>query len=251
MSTLMVEPNSRLIRWMTWSGLVCIVIIAGGMLLARQLPPPSATLSAEQIARRFAEHKNWIRLGGLLMIFGVALWACFVAVINLWIRRMERGAPILTYLSLILSAVGTFIFFLFPFLWVVAAFRPETISPDIIITLNDTAWLAFLWLATPFAFWWLLIAVAIFQDRNETRILPRWVAYLNIFLALDSLCGLTTAFLKSGPLSWTGVLSFWIPLSVTFVWIVGMTVTMDRALKERATQEWPIEEAERVLALAN
>jgi hypothetical protein len=164
---------------------------------------------------------------------------------------MERGAPILTYLSLILSAVGTFIFLLLPFLWTVAAVRPESTSPDVLITLNDAVWLSFIWLASPFTLWFLVIAVAIFQDRNETRILPRWVAYLNVFFAVDTLCGLTTAFLKSGPLSWTGVISFWNPLTVTFVWLVAMTVTMQRALKERETQPSAIEEAERILAFSD
>jgi len=241
--------NTRALRWLIWSGMVCLAILGPAMLLARVLPLPAATLSAEQIAHRWVEHKNSIRLGCVLMMLGISLWATYCAAISYWIRRMEQGVPILTYLSLILPGTGTVLFLLAPFLWSVAAFRPETMSPDVILALNDAACLAFIWLVGPFIIQFALYGIAILQDKSAPNIFPRWVGYLNIFFSIECFCGLTTASVKSGPLSWTGVISFWNVMAVFAIWLVTMTVTMLRALRSLEARQRTVSESEPVLAL--
>jgi hypothetical protein len=41
------------------------------------------------------------------------------------------------------------------------------------------------------------------------------------------------AFFKVGPFAWDGIMAFYIPLTVFFVWLVGMTVVMFRLGSER------------------
>jgi hypothetical protein len=35
---------------------------------------------------------------------------------------------------------------------------------------------------------------------------------------------------KTGPLAWNGLLGFWIPVSVYFLWVIGTTVMTGRAV---------------------
>ena len=67
--------------------------------------------------------------------------------------------------------------------WLIAAFRPER-DPQLILLLNDLAWMAFI---TPVGFIIaqnFCLALGIYMDAQPKPVFPRWVGHFNIVTAL-------------------------------------------------------------------
>lgn len=228
--------NFKVLRWLVWSGPFMIVNLLAGMVAVHFIPPPSPAKSSQQISDMFAAHHTAIVASSVVMMFGWACWATFCPAVMMMIRRTEAGRPVITYTSIALIGGGMVFFEMIPLTWCVAAYRAGSISPEIIRTLNDWAWFNFLFSAPSFLIWFVLVAVAIFNDKNEPAIYPRWVAYCNLWLALLALPAMLIGFFKTGPLAWNGVLAFYIPVGVFVIWFYVMTVATLRAIKvEEAT----------------
>ena len=115
--------------------------------------------------------------------------------------------------------------------WSVAAFRPNDVAPDVTRTLNDIGWFLFEFQWPVFCVWFVGVAAAIFRDYNIPRILPVWVAYVNIAAALLSAPYGLMLFFKTGAFSGRGLIGFYLPTGVTFAWMLVMSVMVLRALK--------------------
>lgn len=234
--------DSGLMKAAVWSGIVLIVamVVAQGALM-HFIPPPSPDLSAQEIADRFIERKNEIRLGSLIQCMAWSFWATWAMAITVLIRRMEGGFPILSYCSLALNGGGYVFFILIPMTWAVIAFRPETLDPEIIQIMNDWVWFDFLFTWPPFAVFMAIIGVAILKDRNVPAIYPRWVAYLNFWCAILIFPAGLIAFFHTGPFAYDGVGAFWIPFAVFFGWMIAMSATtlqaIDRQKQARVESE--------------
>jgi len=74
------------------------------------------------------------------------------------------------------------------------------------------------------------LAVATLRDQRAEPVYPRWFAYFQLWCALG--VGLTFGvwIFKTGPLAWDGLIGFWIPVSVYFVWVLTTTVMTGRAI---------------------
>lgn len=221
----------RIVRWLVWSGPFTFAVVAAGMLIAGFIPPHPPSASAEAIAREFIEHATWIKIGCSLVFIGACFWATWNVAIAFFMRRMEKGMPLLTSVFLVLAAAGTVIYILPAIIWLVAAFRPEAVPPQTTRMLNDAAWLMFVWTVPSYSLAMVMTAVAIFRDGNTPRVLPRWIAYLNLLFAIDLFSCYLVAFFKEGPLAWNGVVSFWNPVALYLTWAIGMTVGMLQALR--------------------
>src|SRR5438105_4631593 len=92
------EMDSTVLRTLVWTGpaLVVGMVIAMWPLL-HMLPPPSPSLSADEIMHKFADHNTRVRLGALLMMICWCLYPVWGVVVALFIRNTERKYPILTY----------------------------------------------------------------------------------------------------------------------------------------------------------
>jgi hypothetical protein len=221
-----IELDSGLAKAAVWSGIALIVamIIAQGFLM-HFIPPPSPALSAEELAQKFIDRRDEIRLGCIIQCIFWSFWATWGIAITLFIRKMERSYPILTYTSIALVGGGYVFFILIPMTWAVIAFRPETLDPAVMQIMNDWVWFDFLFTWPPFALWMVVIALAIFKDHNVPTLYPRWVAYLNIWCAILIFPAGLIAFFHEGLFAYDGVGAFWIPFAVFFGWMITMSVT--------------------------
>ena len=234
--------NPKVQRAMVWSGPAMVVALTVGLIpLAGFVPIPSPLRSGEQIAAMYVENQLSIRIGCALMMIAGALWATWCAVIAMWTRRMESGYPSLTYACLCCIGYDVWIFESYPMCWAVAAFRADSIAPDITRMLNDVGWFLFVFTWPPFALFCFLVAAAILHDRNSPAIFPRWVAYLNVFSGLSITPGILIAFFKTGPFAYNGILAVYIPLAIFFAWMLIMTWLLLRAVstEERRLGEAP------------
>lgn len=214
-----------------WSGPALVVLFLIGCIpLAGFIPPPSPAASADEIAAMFRDDTTAIRIGCLVMIVGLSLIAPWGATIAAQTRRMERGFPILTYTQIACVGAALIVVIFIPMAWAVAAFRPDDVSPDVTRSWNDFAWFLFLFTWPPFSVWCLAIALAIFRDESVPSIFPRWTAYLNLWTAFLFIPAGLMAFFKTGPFSYRGLFTMYMPLAVFFIWMIAMTVVLLRAI---------------------
>jgi hypothetical protein len=74
------------------------------------------------------------------------------------------------------------------------------------------------------------IGVAILNDKRQT--LPRWVAYVNFWVAFSFTPDVLAFFFHSGPFGWRGIFIFWLALTTYSVFLIVMSVTLLKAIRE-------------------
>jgi len=229
MNNLDLHPG--IMRAFLWSGVLVVItlLFAQGYLMGF-IPPPSPALPAAKLAQIFIDNRVNIQIGTLIQCIFWSFWNTWAIAIAMFIRRMERGAPILTYASIANIGGGYVFFILIPMTWAVIAFRCQALDPNIIQVMNDWVWFDWLFTWPPFALWMVIIGVAVLNDYNIPRVFPRWVGFFNFWSALLIFPAGLIAFFKTGPFAYDGAISFWFAVAVFFGWMVVMTVVTFRAV---------------------
>lgn len=220
-----------------WCGFLCpIVMFTGLWPLANFFPPPSPGDSAEVIVNLYTEHLTGIRAGMIFFMVSAALYGAFSAAIAAQMRRMEcRETPVLTYTQLAAGIASIWLFLLPGLIFSVAAFRPER-SPDVTQALNDIGWFTFV---MPFTLGFmqnLALGFAILGDKRPEPVMPRWVGYFNLWIALLFIPACLLTFFKSGPFAWDGLLAFWIPAGVFGGWFFLIALMVLRGIRQQAAE---------------
>jgi hypothetical protein len=218
--------NTRYQILLAWSGAVLVLLFAVGFYpLAHFIPPPLPSASAAEIAGMYQQNPLQIRLGLLVMMISFGLVCPFAAVIFIQLSRIQRGPSILPYAQLACGICGGALVMIPLMLWAGAAFRPDR-NPELIMILNDMAWISFLWPVPVFFLQVVSTGLAILGDKNDQPILPRWSGFFCLWCAVAFLPGLLLIFFEIGPFAWNGLLTFWLGASVFFTWYMVMSVVM-------------------------
>lgn len=201
------------------------------MLIGGLIPPLSPTSSAQETAQFMIDNKLRLRLGIALTLIAACVAMPFLAEICLRIRRIEGKWGVLSVTQIL--ALAVFVpGFLFPLMVLAAAtFRPDGRPAEITQALNDVFWLMFVGLVGTLIVQTVVLAIATFIDRTEPITFPRWFGYLNIWYALLATPGGAVVIFNDGPLAWNGAFAFWIPLVAFTVWVMAVTVVMDRSIR--------------------
>lgn len=235
------HTNTALLRAMAYSGIVLVVALAltQGWMMGF-IPPPSPALSPEELRQIFIDRKLGIRVGTLIQCICYTFYLTWAMSIVMLMRRMERGLPTLTYLSVANTGGGYVFFLLMPITWAMLAFRPELMDPAFMQIMNDWVWFVFILSWPPFAIFMVCIAIAVFRDHNIPTLFPRWVAFFNLWCAVLIMPAALIEFFTTGPFAYDGLISFWFIYIVFFGWIVTMSVVTLRAIaaeKRRSADE--------------
>jgi hypothetical protein len=228
--------NARIHMICVWCGPIYLGIFLTGLLIAGMFPPPRPSLTAFEIANMYATHTNAIRFGMLISFFGSVLYLPFCMAISQQMRRMEGRYAILAELMSTMAVISLFTQWFPPMLMLTAAYRPQS-SPEVIQFANDLAWMLNVVTINCFLVQYLAIAAAIFSDKSPEPILPRWVAFINLWVSFVFLPGETLAFVYSGPFAWQGLLSFYAGLVAYSVWFWGMFFPLRQAIKKQAREQ--------------
>jgi hypothetical protein len=216
-----------------WCGPLLILLVGGGLLVAGLWPPPQPTATAEQMRAFFANNSVQVHLGLALMMAGMGLIVPWGASLAAQTNRIRSSSSVTTFVQIAAIGVATLIGVASVISWAVASFRPAEISPELTRTLSDLGWFFFVFDWSPLFVWYVAVAAAIFGDRDESPVFPRWSAYLSLWVALLSIPGGLMIFFKTGPLAFNGIFAIWIPLGVFFVWIIAMTTLTIQAVNKR------------------
>jgi hypothetical protein len=219
------------------SSIVGIVILLVGIWpIAGLLPVPSPNYSAQQIANFYRTDTVRLRVGLFVVLIGVFSYGPLCVAISRRMRRMSPRQSALASVQLSAATVG-WVFLFLPFLIMSAtAYRPQR-APEITQGMNDIAWFVLVMDFVPFCVQYLAIAIAVFADRSPVPVFPRWVAYLNLWVVVLFIPTGVITFFKTGPLTYGGILGFYIPLAVFAVWLVAMPYAVTRHLQREAQEE--------------
>jgi hypothetical protein len=213
-----------------YGGLVFIVVffLGWGIIAGFMTPLPTPRDNAQEVIAFFSGDQTRIRLGVLLVLFVAPLQAFFAALITLHLKRIGDKVTPLANAQMMMGGISVLLVTFPCFMWEVLAFRAVR-DPDTVRLLNDFAWLSFIGAFAPAMFQSLAIGVAILMDDDEA-VFPRWLAYLNFWIAFAFIPGGIVFFAMSGPFAWNGLLAFWVPAFVFGIWFVAMFVMVRRAM---------------------
>jgi hypothetical protein len=230
LTTFRIDP--LLMKIFVWSGLALVAMtIVGFGWLMRMVPPPSPADTLEQTLAHVQQHQTSILIGAAICTFFWSFWVTWCAPLVLYIRRMER-VPLLTFACLANVGGGAAVITTIAVAWTVMAFRAE--NALIVQAFNDFGFFLFLYTWPPFAIFMWLIAAAILRDVNKTPILPRWVAYYNIYAGIGMAPASFMGLFKTGPLAYNGLLAFWLVAIDFFLWMVVMSFVLFKAINRDA-----------------
>ena len=205
-----------------------VVVALIGWLVAGVLPIPlGPESSVQQVVDFYGQPR--VLVGMSIASVGICLVFPLIAVIGVHMVRMEGRTPILTFLQLITGAATGVLLLLPMLLMAVIGFRPDR-NPELTVTLNDIAWLMFITPIAPFIIQNVAIGVAILNDKRQT--LPRWVAFVNFWVAFSFLPDPLAFFFHSGPFAWRGIFIFWLALTTYAIFLIVMGVMLSKVVKE-------------------
>ncbi len=233
--------NRTVHKLCAWSGTAVLVSMAiGFILLARFIPTPSPSESAQQTADFMIGHRAMIRWGLILCMFSAGLLIPFAAAISTQMRRIEGRYPILAMIQFGAGAIFALEFIYLIFFWQTATFRPDR-APELIQLLNDMAWIPFVGLTSTAALQVACFGIAILLDRRPTPLFPRWLGYYNLWVALMFTPGTFNVFFHNGPLAWNGIVAWYIPLAVFATWAIINPIFLSRAVDSMSDDADPVD----------
>jgi len=226
--------KKRIWTWCIWSWPVCAIgFLVPFVFFAGLIPPPSPSMSAQEIADMIAGNRTGIRIGVIGALWFSALLLPFYAVIAAEMKKIEGELPLLAPIQFASSAILVCFFQIIGLAWLLMTYRPE-INPEIMRTLNDYCWFVWSMLIPTYIFQYASMALAGFMDIRPQPLWPRWAAFFNLWVAVTGAGGFLAVFFKSGPFAWNGIVGFWIPV---ILFGLGNTVTMILLLRRQRYEE--------------
>lgn len=219
-------------RLFVWSGMAAVTLFFLGFVLSGFIPPPSPSWTMEAVAAHYRSHATGIRIGMTLMMISGMFVPPLVAVISAQMRRIPGAHPVLVYGQLSAGTLGAVFFIVAPVIFLVASFRPER-SLEITYMLNDMGWLMAVVPWSPAFMQNVIIGLAVLRDRSATPLFPRWLAFVNFWVAAGFVPTALLPFFKSGPFAWNGIFVFWLAGSVFIVWFILMTVVLLKVIAQQ------------------
>lgn len=218
-----------------WCGVLYVLgLVFGWALIAGfALPLHRPSASADEIASIFQSDLIRIRIGMIIVMFTAMIAIPFSAVISQFLAQIEGSAGVLTY-SALLAGAGTVVLTFYPAIfWLVTAYRPDR-AANLVLLMNDMAWLQDIGGVTIFFPLPASIAIAAFCDTRAKPVFPRWCGFLNLWVILLIVPDQLLFFFHSGPFAWNGVFGFWVPAAAFASWfLVTFHLLRKAILRER------------------
>jgi hypothetical protein len=203
-----------------WCGpIFSLLTIIGWLWIAHFWAPAAADASPAETARFFTStYRDGILLGCSIFLFSccfLAIWTCQLGIM-MW--EIEAPAPLWTLTQIVAGAGIVIIVVLDCSFWIAAAYRPAA-HPDVIVAMNDAAWLGFL-LAWPLlSLQMIATALVMRADARRAPLVPEWLSNTSIAGGVGLVTAAGPAFTHSGPFAFHGVLGFYLPMLIWGGWL--------------------------------
>jgi hypothetical protein len=231
------QINGELILFWTLP-VMAFVWISAFFLFPGFVHPMSPTMTADQVAAFYRNPANLTRIRFSMILFN-EFCVCFIPVLMLLVmqmRRMAHHTPILSYCMIACAAGGPAIFLIANLFWLLAAYRPER-PPMLTQMFNDLAWVTFTIQVPYLIMQSVLLALAIYWDRQDRPVFKPWVAHFNLVIAAALVPAAFTGLALDGPMAWNGLLPFWLKNISIAVWIAVMGVVIGQTLRRQRAED--------------
>ena len=199
------------------------------LFIAGYIPPSAPNASAADIVAMYKGRTNAIKLGMVISMAGSALLVPWAVAISGQLKRIE-GAKALADTQMVSCALLSLEFITPIGIWMAASFRYDDRAADVTRTLHDVGWILFMTVIWSLWVQLIAVAVAILIDRSAEPVLPHWLGYLSLWVALLIIPAGLVLFFKQGPFAWNGLVGLYIPLGGFLVWIMSLTFAIHRNL---------------------
>jgi len=216
-----------------WSGVACVLLFFLAFFIMGFVPPLSPSMSATEVAAHYRDHQTAVQVGGVVMLVSSMFYASYTAVMSGQMRRIQGVHRTVVYTQLAAGAFASLTFLIPAMLFEVVAYAPER---DVELTemLNQFAWIFLVMPWSPFLVQNWAFAFAILSDRAARPLLPRWLAYLNLWAPIVFAPSVLLPFFRSGPFAWSGLFVIWIPAIVFILQFVANASCVHRAVRQEA-----------------
>jgi len=225
-------------QWVSlWTApVVGVVLLLAFVAFPGFWPPMSPELSAEAVASFYGEHTAWIRFSMVTYNLCGIMILPFFMVIVVQMKRMKTQSHVIAYCYLTAVVSGATIFALSNIFFLVAAFRPSR-NPELVMVLNDLAWIVFIAPVGMVVSQFLLLALAVHYDNGPDRVFPRWVGYYSLATAVLMTPAAGAAVFETGPLAWDGAISFWLRNGSFALFVIVMFFVLRTAVRRQAVED--------------
>jgi len=199
-------------------------------------PPMSPRMSADQVAAFYRDHQSAIRFSMITFNFCSVMLMPLYMVVVYQMKRMATPTQVFAYSYLSAVVSGATLFALADLFWLIAAFRPER-DPNLTMLLNDLAWITFVTPVGMLIGQNLCLALGIFFDSRPRPIFPRWVAVVSVVTALAMAPSAAAVAVRTGPLAWNGVVSFWLRTGAYAVFLAVLFFAARSAINQEERDE--------------
>jgi len=231
-------------RALVWWAIVFTAIYGAALwFLLDMVPPPSAKLSANEIAHWYAERHDQVRIGAVIASWTGAFMVPLTVVLAVQMARQEAGSRVWSLLTVAGGAMMSIFLVLPPLFWGVAAFTPDR-APDVTALMHELGVLTLTTTDQYYIFMWVAIVVISLRAatvRNSP--FPRWYGYFTLWTALMFEAGAIAFMPRTGPFAWNGLLVFWSPLSLFGAWIAVTPYLLLTAIRRQCEEEEELEGA--------
>ena len=214
-----------------WTGpLTVALFFIAWVGFAGWIPPPPPAMSAADVAAMYQQHTIGIRIGMMLMMYSGPLYACFSAIIMVYMLQMRGPSPALAYTQFG-AGVATVLFLIVPAqISGAVVYRPDR-PPDITQFGNDLGWFNFDMVNSTLIVQYLAVGLAILFDDVRRPVFPRWFALVSFWSSVTLIPASLITFFKAGPFSWAGILGFYLGVVVFTLWCLTMFYVLVRAIR--------------------
>ncbi|MUL65919.1 hypothetical protein BOO86_15695 [Mycobacterium sp. CBMA 234] len=227
--------EAKVQRLLIWLGPLMLVLWLVAFAASGFLPPHRPSATSAQITQLYNDHPTMIRVMMVITMAASALLVPWCVAIAGQIRRIPGAKALATTQMISCSLLS--LEFIYPVgIWMTTAFRSDDRPIDITRAFNDMGWILFVLVIWSVWVQMLAIAAAVLLDKHPEPVLPRWVGYLSLWVALIIIPAGLVLFFKTGPWAWNGVVGFWIPLTALVTWMLSMTWTVHQALNKQIAQ---------------
>jgi|SRR5579859_6241633 len=221
-------------RWCIWAGPVSLVCFLIGMSFTGFSLPMSSELRPEQVVAFYQQHRAGIRIAAIFSLFCSGFMMMFAAAISAQLQRIEGRTTPWVFVQLMGGVMGNIPFALTGIIWTVAALRPGR-APELTQAINDLAWFVLEMPAPTAVIQFLAIICVVLGDRSKDPIFPRWVAWLNVLVAIAFLPGVAGGVLTGyKAMDWNGAIAYLLPGLASASWVVLMFVALRTAARRGA-----------------
>jgi hypothetical protein len=223
---------------MIWWGLIFMGIYWFAFWgLLNMMPPPRATLNADEVAAFYTVNGFGIRLGAMVASYTSAFMVPISVVIAIQMARLEKGVPAWSILAFAGGIMMSIFLVLPPLFWGVAAFTPSR-AHEATALMHDLGTLTMVTTDQFYIFQMIAMAyISLTQEIDENSPFPRWLGYFTIWAALMFELGAIAFIPKTGPFAWNGLFVFWCPLVIFGAWVAIVCISILKALKRQAASQ--------------